>query len=342
MLHAVAELAEHGLGEIQRVLRHEVNADALRADEAHDLLDSLEQRLRRLVEEEMCFVEEEDEPGLLRVAELRQMLEELRQEPEQERRIELRRLHQLVGGENAHHAFAVLHAHEIGDVEHRLAEELRPALALEREEAALDGADRRGGDVAILRLELRGVVADMLQHRAQVLQVEEQQPIVVRDLENDGEHALLDFIQSEHAPEKQRPHVRDRRAHRMSRFAEHIPEDHRARRALRRQLQLLAALVHFRVGAARFRKASEIAFDVGHEHRHADRREPLGDDLQRDRFAGAGRPGDEAVAVGERRQEAEIQVAVLGNDQGVGHRGTSDSKGMWRSLALALSAIDRT
>src|SRR5207249_3638986 len=118
-----------------------------------------------------------------------------------------------VGGENARHAFAVLHAHEIGDVEHRLAEELRPALALEREEAPLDGADRGGGDVAVLRLELRGVVADMLQHRAQVLQVEEQQPIVVRDLENDGEHALLDFIQSEHAPEKQRPHVRDRRAH---------------------------------------------------------------------------------------------------------------------------------
>ena len=297
MLHAVAELPEHGLGEIQRVLCHEVDADPFRADEARDLLDSLEQRLRRLVEEQMRFVEEEDQPWLLRVADLRQMLEELRQQPEEERRVELRRLHQLVGGENAHHAFAVLHAHEVGDVEHRLAEELRPALVLEREEAPLDGADRGGGDVAVLRLELRGVVAHMLQHRAQVLQVEEQQSVVIRDLEDDREHALLDFIEPEHASQQERPHVRDRGAHRMSRFAEHVPEDHRARRALGGQLQLLAALVHFRVGAARFRKASEIAFDVGHEHRHADRREALRERLQRHALAGAGGAGDETVAI---------------------------------------------
>ena len=44
----------------------------------------------------------------------------------------------------------------------------------------------------------------------------------------------------------------------------------------------------------------QIAFDVGEEHRHADPREMVGEHLQRDRLAGAGRAGDEPVAVGER------------------------------------------
>ena len=42
--------------------------------------------------------------------------------------------------------------HQVGDVEHRLAEELVAALLLEREQAALDRADRRGRDVAVLGL----------------------------------------------------------------------------------------------------------------------------------------------------------------------------------------------
>ena len=40
-------------------------------------------------------------------------------------------------------------------------------------------------DVAVLGRELLGVVADVLQHRAQVLQVEQQQAVVVGDLEDE-------------------------------------------------------------------------------------------------------------------------------------------------------------
>ena len=75
--------------------------------------------------------------------------------------------------------------HEVGDVEHRLAEELVAALLLELQQAALDGADAGGADVAVLGGELARVLADVLQHGAQVLQVEQQQAVVVGDLEDD-------------------------------------------------------------------------------------------------------------------------------------------------------------
>ena len=50
--------------------------------------------------------------------------------------------------------------------------------------------------------------------------------------------------------------------------------------------------------AARHADAGKIALHVGHEHRHARRGELLGDGLQRHGLAGAGRAGDQAVAVG--------------------------------------------
>ena len=46
VLDAVAELAEHGVGNVERVLRDEVDADSLRSDQPHDLLDLLDQRRR--------------------------------------------------------------------------------------------------------------------------------------------------------------------------------------------------------------------------------------------------------------------------------------------------------
>ena len=84
VLHAVAELAEHFFRNVDRVLRDEVDADALRANEPHDQLDLLEQRRRSIGEQQVRFVEEEHELRLFRVANLRQMLEQLGQQPQQE------------------------------------------------------------------------------------------------------------------------------------------------------------------------------------------------------------------------------------------------------------------
>ena len=49
--------------------------------------------------------------------------------------------------------------------------------------------------------------------------------------------------------------------------------------------------------------AGEVALHVGDEHRHAGRGKAFGQPLQRHRLAGAGRAGDQAVAVGPAQAE---------------------------------------
>ena len=72
VLHAIAELAQHLVRDIQRVLRDEVDADALGADQPHHLLDLLQQRLRRVVEQQVRLVEEEHQLRLVEIADFRQ------------------------------------------------------------------------------------------------------------------------------------------------------------------------------------------------------------------------------------------------------------------------------
>ncbi len=58
-------------------------------------------------------------------------------------------------------------------------------------------------------------------------------------------------------------------------------------------------------------EAGEVALDVGEEHRHADGGELLGQALQGHGLAGAGGAGDQAVAIGQRGQQAEFQVGCV-------------------------------
>ena len=50
---------------------------------------------------------------------------------------------------------------------------------------------------------------------------------------------------------------------------------------------------------------------VGHEHRHAQVREPVGERLHGDGLAGAGRAGDQSVAIGQPGQERKLDFFVL-------------------------------
>jgi hypothetical protein len=90
------------------------------------------------------------------------------------------------------------------------------ALRFERQQAALDGADRRRRDIAVLGGELARVVAHVLEHRAQVLEVEQQQAAGVGDLEHQVQHAGLGVVEFEHARQQQRPHVGNGGAHRVA------------------------------------------------------------------------------------------------------------------------------
>ena len=116
MLDTIAQLSRDGVGHVERILRHEINADALRPDETHHLLDLLQQCLWRIPEQQMRLVEEKHELWLVGISDLGHLLEQLRQQEQQEGRIETRRLHQLVRGEYADIAAPVArHAHQVGN-----------------------------------------------------------------------------------------------------------------------------------------------------------------------------------------------------------------------------------
>ena len=71
VLHTVAQLAEHSVGNIRRVLRDKIDADALGADKTDHLFDFIQQHLRRIVEQQMRLIEEEHQFGLVEIARLR-------------------------------------------------------------------------------------------------------------------------------------------------------------------------------------------------------------------------------------------------------------------------------
>ena len=196
MLEAIAELAEHLVGNVERVLAHEENADALRADEPHDLLDLFLHRLRQVAEEQVSLVEEENELRLVHVADFGQPLEQLADEPQHERGVRARRSHQFICGEDVHDTASVLGAlHDVVEVQRGLAEKFVAALLLEREKRALDRAHGRGGHVAESRRVFRGVLRDVLEHRLQVLHVEQQQSLGVGDVKDDIQHTFLRVVQ---------------------------------------------------------------------------------------------------------------------------------------------------
>ncbi len=99
-------------------------------------------------------------------------------------------MHQLFRRQDIDDAAPALGLDQIIEVERRLAEKLVGALRFEFEQAALDRSGACGRDVAVLRFELLGIVGDVLQHRAKIFQIEQQQTAFVGDLENHVEDAL--------------------------------------------------------------------------------------------------------------------------------------------------------
>ncbi len=87
VLDAIAELAGDLVGDVDRVLGNEIDADALRADEPHDLLDLFQQGRGGIVEQQMRLVEEESELGLSTSPHFGQQFEQFAQQPQKEGRI---------------------------------------------------------------------------------------------------------------------------------------------------------------------------------------------------------------------------------------------------------------
>ena len=157
------------------------------------------------------------------------------------------------------------------------------------------------------------MLGEIAEHGAQVLEIEQQQPLLVGDAEADVEHALLHLVEVHQPREQQRPHLRDGGADRMALLAEQIPEHHRKFVGLVGEAEALGARDKRVLGLARFRDAGEIALDVGGKHRHARAREALRQHLQGDGLAGAGRSGDQPVPV-RQRQRQKLGLGALADE----------------------------
>src|SRR5579862_1359482 len=121
----------------------------------------------------MSFVEKENQLGLFRIARFWQVLKQTGEHPQQERGVEFGRLIELISGKDVDDSVAVgIGLHPIVEIESGLAEEFLTSLLLNRDQAALDGADAGGGDISVLRLKIFGVIANVLQHGLQIFQIE--------------------------------------------------------------------------------------------------------------------------------------------------------------------------
>ena len=67
------------------------------------------------------------------------------------------------------------------------------------------------------------MLANVLEHRAQVFHVEQREARVVRNFEDEVQHAGLDVVQLQHARKHQRAHVGNGGAHGVPALAVHIP-----------------------------------------------------------------------------------------------------------------------
>ena len=312
VLHAVAQLGEDVDGHVARHLGDEVDAHALRADEADDLLDLVDQGLGGAVEEHMRLVEEEHEFRQFEVAHFGEGGVEFGHQPQQVGGVEFRVEHQLVGGQDVHHAAAVLHGEEVVHVERRFAEEFVAAFALDLQHGALDGADAGRGDVAVFGGELRGVLADEVEHQFEVFQVDEQQVVVIGDAEQGVEHAGLDFGELHQARQELRAHGGDGGAHREALFSEDVEEAGGAAGELRVfDAEFRHAFFDEAAESARLADAGKVAFHIGHEAGHARLGEGLGQHLQGHGLTGTRRSRDQAMPVGHLPDHVDVSIVAV-------------------------------
>ena len=182
----------------------------------------------------------------------------------------------------------------------RLAEKHIAALAFQLQQLALNGADTGGRNVAVLGAVFLGVLSHILQHAAQVFQINQMPAFIVGGFEYQVEQAFLRVVQPHQTGEQQGAHFGNGYAHGNTGFAVYIPKAYRAafQVAFRIQPELGHALAHLALPVARVGDTGEVALHVAHKHGDTLRAEAFGHFAQGNGFARAGSTGNQAVAVG--------------------------------------------
>ena len=79
----------------------------------------------------------------------------------------------------------------VGKIKLRFAEEDVSAFVLKFQQCALDCTDALGRNVSVGEFIFLRVVAHILRHRPEILEVGKEESFIVRNAENDSEHAVL-------------------------------------------------------------------------------------------------------------------------------------------------------
>jgi hypothetical protein len=191
-----------------------------------------------------------------------------------------------------------------------LAEERLRPLLLELDHLAQQHADARLRDSAVVG-EIAGTgTREVLEHGAQVGEVEQQEPLVVAVLEDEREDARLRLVQAEHLREEERAERGHAGAELRAARAGEAQQLDRARGGRPRVAGLARAAGHAIARLARGAETRDVALHVGDEDRDAGAGELLGEELQGLRLPGAGRAGDQAVAIDHRERQRRERLGM--------------------------------
>ena len=205
---------------------------------------------------------------------------------------------------------AEIGAHQVGQLQCRLAKKHAPAFSFQSQQRPLDGRHGLRTHQSVYFRYLRALFRNQCEQCAQVVQVKQKQPLVIGQFEHNFQCPGLSVAETQDPRQQTGANLTYRGAYGMPAPSKDIPEHHRVRlMGIAFDADLLRSLLEFLIGGAGRRQPGNIPLNVRNEHRHAQPGEAFRQDHQRDGLARAGRARDHAVAVAIFREQMDLLVA---------------------------------
>ena len=300
MLNAQAQLRQHVVRQVGWRLSDEIHTHAFGTDQPYHLLQPFLQRLGSVAEQQMRLIEKQRQQRFVGIAALRQLLEQFGQQPQQERGVHLRRLvHQTTCIQQMNAPTAIGgRLQDVFELQRRLAEQGFGALLFQGCQAAQQRLTGTGGHQRRVFAQQLRVVLEVVEQRFQILQIQQQQPFAIRDLECGIQRRLLTVGEFQETADQQRAHFAQRGAQWMTGLAVNIPQRHRiSLRLVIEPRHAGDAFGDLALRVAGSTEAAQVALDVGSKYSDAGVAEGFGQALQGHGFTGTGGAGDETVTV---------------------------------------------
>ena len=150
---------------------------------------------------------------------------------------------------------------------------------------------------------------EVRQHRFQILRVDEQKLLVIRDLVSYRQQVCLRVVQIQDLGHELRAHLTDSRSERNALFAVDIVDRNRKASVLELlpDIEPVEPFLHALAVLSGDCDTRHVSLDVGEECGNAQLRERLRQHLERDRLACACRAADKSMSICHRR----IQIDLL-------------------------------